>query len=150
MRTSKDEYFLDIAKRCAQQGTCLRRNFGSVIVDPKTNTIVSTGYTGAAVGEPHCKTCWREDNNIPSGSNYEKCRSIHSEQNAMIQAGKKAKGCVLYLTGIDMKTGNESDILPCFLCAKMLMNSGITHIIQRNKRYTVKEIYDIREKEALG
>jgi dCMP deaminase len=32
-RTDRPTYFLDLALRCAQQGTCIRRNSGAVIVD---------------------------------------------------------------------------------------------------------------------
>jgi deoxycytidylate deaminase len=62
MRTNRHQYFLDLALRCAHQGTCLRRNFGAIIVD-EYNTIVSTGYTGAPRKQMDCtelKTCWRK------------------------------------------------------------------------------------------
>ena len=128
MRTSKEIYFLDLAFRCAQQGTCLRRNFGAIIVD-SMNSIVSSGYSGAPAGSDHCKTCWREENNIPSGSNYEKCRSVHAEQNALLQAGKGARGCDLYLAGYDVKSGNIVAGKPCYICTKMIVNSRISRVI---------------------
>jgi hypothetical protein len=53
MRTNRHQYFLDLALRCAHQGTCLRRNFGAIIVD-EFNTIVSTGYTGAPRKQTDC------------------------------------------------------------------------------------------------
>ena len=53
MRTNRHQYFLDLAARCARQGTCLRRNFGAIIVD-EFNTIVSTGYTGAPRKQMDC------------------------------------------------------------------------------------------------
>ncbi len=110
MRTNRHQYFLDLAIRCAHQGTCLRRNFGAIIVD-EYNTIVSTGYTGAPRKQMDCtelNTCWRKDHNIPSGSNYERCRSVHAEMNALLQAGKNSRGCTLYLAGFDVET-DESD-----------------------------------------
>ena len=51
-RPSWDEYFLEIANLVAKRSTCLRRQYGAVIV--KDNIIVSTGYNGAARGEPNC------------------------------------------------------------------------------------------------
>ena len=45
-RVSKTDYYLSIAKEVATRGTCLRRNYGAVIV--KNDEIVSTGYTGAS------------------------------------------------------------------------------------------------------
>lgn len=44
-RTEKENYYLDIAETVLERGTCLRRNFGSIIV--KNDEIVSSGYTGA-------------------------------------------------------------------------------------------------------
>ncbi len=40
-RPSLDEYFMKIAEVVAQRSTCLRRNFGTVIV--KDKHIISTG-----------------------------------------------------------------------------------------------------------
>jgi len=131
-RTDKHIYFLDLALRCSKQGTCLRRNYGTVIVD-KHNTIISTGYTGQPIGQEHCRKCWRQEHNIPSGSNYEKCFSVHAEQNAIIQAGKLARDCDIYIAGFDVATNIELyNINPCFLCAKILMNSNINNVITKN------------------
>ena len=74
MRITKDEYYLGIAKAVAQRSTCLRRQYGAVIV--KNDRIISTGYNGSARGEPNCcdvGECWREAHNIPHGEQYEKC-----------------------------------------------------------------------------
>ena len=75
--------------------------------------------------------CWRKEHNIPSGSNYERCRSVHAEMNALLQAGKQARGCTLYLAGFDVETEELTQIWPCFLCSKMIVNSGITNVIMR-------------------
>ena len=134
--------FLDLAQRCANQGTCLRRNFGAIIVD-EYNTIVSTGYTGAPRKQMDCtelNRCWRKEHNIPSGSNYERCRSVHAEMNALLQAGKLARGCTLYLAGFDVATGELTQIWPCFLCSKMIVNSGIINVIMRTTPDEYKEM----------
>lgn len=47
-RRDKINYYLDIAEAVTGRGTCLRRNFGAVIV--KNDTIISTGYVGAPRG----------------------------------------------------------------------------------------------------
>lgn len=137
MRTSKSDWFLDIAQRCAEQSTCLRRGFGAVIVD-KHNTIVSTGYNGAPTGTTDCSTigaCWRVDNNIPSGSNYEKCRAVHAEMNALLQAGKYARESRLFLVGIDKTLGDVINAEPCALCSRMMVNAGISLVISRGSDY---------------
>ena len=61
-RRDKDNYYLDIAETVAERGTCLRRNYGSIIV--KNDEIISTGYTGAPRGRKNCidmQTCIREN-----------------------------------------------------------------------------------------
>ena len=47
-RRDKENYYLDIAQTVAERGTCLRRNFGAIIV--KNDQILSTGYAGAPRG----------------------------------------------------------------------------------------------------
>ena len=47
-RRDKYNYYLDIAQTVAARGTCLRRNFGAIIV--KNDQIISTGYVGAPRG----------------------------------------------------------------------------------------------------
>ena len=156
MRTDKIICFLDIAERWARQGTCLRRNFGAVLVNDD-NHIISTGYTGAPCNEEHCTDigkCWRQEHNIPSGTAYEKCRSVHAEMNALLQAGKQAKGATLFLAGIDARTGENVSILPCFLCIKMIINAQVKQIWVRmlkgkHRRFDLEEIYEIREHEAF-
>ena len=44
-RRDKYNYYLDIAETVLERGTCLRRNYGAIIV--KNDEIISTGYTGA-------------------------------------------------------------------------------------------------------
>jgi len=132
-RTSKDEWFLDLAERTARQGSCQRRNYAAILVSQQ-GYIISTGYSGAPKGQPHCAeygVCWREKNNIPSGGNYNKCRSVHAEMNALLQAGKAAEGCTVYIAGIDAKTGELVASDTCFLCSKMLVNAGVERIVVR-------------------
>ncbi len=45
-RRDKTNYYLDMAQVALERGTCLRRNFGAVIV--KNDVIVSTGYKRCA------------------------------------------------------------------------------------------------------
>lgn len=132
MRISKDEYYLEIAKVIAKRSTCLRRQYGAVIV--KNDMIVGTGYNGSARGQSNCcdvETCWRELNNIPHGQQYEQCVAIHAENNAMSQAGRnKCIGATLYLVGIE----NEKEIvaLPCLMCDREIKNNGIIRIVNKN------------------
>ncbi len=119
-RPSWEAYFMDITFLVAKRSTCLRRAVGAIIV--KDKRILSTGYNGAPTGIRHCLEtgCLREKLNIASGENHELCRGIHAEQNAIIQAayhGVSIKGASLFCTN-----------LPCSICAKMIINAGISRI----------------------
>jgi len=102
-RLSKEQYYLNIAREVSKRGTCLRRNFGAVIV--KEDQIISTGYSGAPRETPNCidvGMCFREKMKIPSGTRYELCRGVHAEQNAIIHASRfDMIGGTLYLVGIE-------------------------------------------------
>ena len=88
-RIDKVNYYLDIAETVCEIGTCLRRNFGAIIVH--NDEIVSTGYTGAPRGLKNCcdvGECTRERLSIPKGQRYELCRSVHAEANCIISASR--------------------------------------------------------------
>lgn len=144
-RVDKTNYYLDIAEVVAERGTCIRNNYGSVIV--KNDEIISTGYTGAPRGRKNCLDlgfCRRKQNNTPSGAGYELCRSVHSEQNAVISAKRKDMlGATLYLVGINKRNGNYiDDNEPCTLCKRIIINSGIERVIMRDSKndYRVTEV----------
>ena len=89
-RRDKENYYLDIAQTVLERGTCLRRNFGAIIVN--NDEIVSSGYNGAPRGRQNCidtGICIREQLGIPRGERYEVCRSVHAEANAIISASRK-------------------------------------------------------------
>ncbi|MBR2175955.1 MAG: cytidine deaminase [Clostridia bacterium] len=147
MRTDKINYYLDIAETVLERGTCLRRNFGAIIV--KNDQIISTGYVGAPRGRKNCidlGVCVRENLKVPRGERYELCRSVHAEQNAIIHAPREDMiGSVLYLVGKDAKTGEYvENASACSMCKRMIINAGINEVIIRNSkdRYTVVEVSD--------
>jgi dCMP deaminase len=131
-RPKKDEYYLNIAKEIAQRSTCFRRKFGAIIV--KDDTIVATGYVGAPRKTKDCferGSCLRDELKIPHGQRYELCRSVHSEQNAIINAARSGASVLdgdIYNYSEDEK-GNVIDALPCFICKKMIINSGLKRFI---------------------
>lgn len=133
MRKDKTQYYLDIAKQVATRSTCIRRQYGAVIV--KNDEIIATGYNGAPRGEINCcdvGECWRESNNIPHGEQYEKCVSVHAEQNAIISAPRyEMIGSVVYLAGLE--NGKEIDAKPCDICRRLIKNAGIVEVIATRK-----------------
>lgn len=120
-RPTVDEYFTAMAELVSTRSTCLRQQFGAVIV--QNNHVISTGYNGSPKDMPHCIEigCLRDDLGIPSGQKHEVCRGVHSEQNAIIQCaihGESTKDGTLYVTGY-----------PCKICAKMIINSMIKCVV---------------------
>jgi dCMP deaminase len=60
--------------------------------------------------------------------------------NALIQAGKQARGCTLYLAGFEVETEDLTRIWPCFLCSKMIVNSGVRNVIMRTGKDEYREM----------
>ena len=121
-RPSWDEYFMEMAELTARRSTCMRRSVGAVIV--KDRHAIATGYNGAPSGIKHCEErggCLRQQLGIPSGQRHELCMALHAEQNAIIQAaamGHGIEGGTIYITH-----------QPCAICAKMIINAGISRIV---------------------
>ena len=133
-RRDKMNYYLDISQTVAERGTCLRRNFGAIIV--KDDEIIATGYNGAPRGRVNCSdlgSCTREKLNIPKGQRYELCRSVHAEANCIISAPRnKMLGSRLYLSCLDAKTGElYGDVEPCSMCKRQIINAGIEQVVIR-------------------
>lgn len=143
-RIDKKNYYLDIAETVLERGTCLRRNFGAIIVN--NDQIISTGYVGAPRGRKNCIDlgyCVREANKIPRGERYELCRSVHAEANAIINAPREQMiGATLYLVGKDAKSGEYvENAMPCSMCKRTIINAGIKKVIIRNTKTTFTAIY---------
>lgn len=131
-RPTKTEYYIEIARAVAMRSTCLRRRFGAVVV--KNDQIISTGYNGSPRRTTNCIDlgyCVRQELNIPSGQNYELCRSVHAEMNAIIHASRlDTVGADLYLVGIEVESGRTvAAISPCLLCRRVIINAGISRVI---------------------
>lgn len=134
-RRDKQNYYLDIAQTVLERGTCLRRNFGAILVSH--DQIISTGYTGAPRGRGNCcdtGVCLREKLGVPRGQRYELCRSVHAEANAIIAASRDEMiGATLYLVGRDARTGElVPDASSCAMCRRLIINAGIAEVIIRN------------------
>ena len=120
-RPGWDEYYMGIAIAVRRRANCLGSRVGAILV--LENHVVATGYNGTPSGIEHCldRGCLREQLGIPSGERHEICRGLHAEQNAIIQAAKHGTnidGATLYCT-------NQ----PCGICAKMIINAGIRHLV---------------------
>ncbi|RLC45375.1 MAG: cytidine deaminase [Candidatus Coatesbacteria bacterium] len=132
---------MGIARLVAERSTCLRRHVGAVIVRDKR--ILTTGYNGAPAGMKHCEEvgCLREKLKVPSGTRHELCRGLHAEQNAILQAamfGVSIKGADLYCTNA-----------PCVICAKMVINAGMSKRIYYQDGYPDKLSLEMLEEAGV-
>ncbi len=149
-RPKKTDYYLDIAKVVSSRSTCLKVLIGSIIVND--DQIIATGYVGAprkTKSSLDHDFCLRQKLAIPSGTQYEMCRSVHAEQNAIInaaRAGVSTIGGDMYIYGKNRITGKDLDSFPCFICKKMIINSGIERVIcslsDSEERYKIFSIDD--------
>ena len=142
-RRDKTNYYLDLAEMVAQRCTCLRRHYGAVIV--KNDEVISTGYVGAPRGRKNCTDigeCIRRKMGVPRGERYELCRSVHAEANAIISASRdKMIGSSMYLTGIEVDTGNYiENASSCSMCKRLIINAGIEKVYIRDTKETYRMV----------
>ena len=142
-RRDKINYYLDLAEIVAQRGTCLRRQYGAVIV--KNDEVISTGYVGAPRGRKNCSDlgiCIRQKMQVPRGERYELCRSVHAEANAIISASRgEMLGSTMYLVGKEMDTGEYvKNSNSCSMCKRKMINAGIEKVYIRDSKEEYREI----------
>jgi dCMP deaminase len=151
-RVDKENYYLNIAETVLMRSTCLRRNYGAIIV--RDDEVVATGYNGAPRGRKNCidlGRCIRAEMQIPSGQRYELCRSVHAEANAIISAARsETLGATLYLAGRDAQSGRLlNDTTCCSMCRRLVINAGIEKVVVRNTEdaFTVIPVQDWIEQD---
>lgn len=144
-RVSKHQYYLNIAEEVSKRATCMSAHFGCIIV--KDDQIISTGYNGAPRKTKDCYelgNCLRRKMGVASGTQYEMCRSVHAEQNAIInaaRAGVSLLGGTMYLFGRRVWDGADELLkaYPCFICKKMILNAGIDRMIVNDENGEIVE-----------
>ncbi len=158
-RVSKIDYYLGIAQEVSRRSTCWRRSIGAIIV--RDDQIISTGYVGAPRKTKDSFEhgfCLRDKLGIPHGERYELCRSVHAEQNAIInaaRAGVSLLGGDMYIYGSVYQTGEPINAFPCFICKKMIINAGLSRVIcstadGKKKIFSVKRwVEDWRKNDIL-
>lgn len=108
-RPSWNDYFITMAYLISKRSSCERLNVGCIVT--KDNRIVTTGYNGHLPNAPHVSVVRNDHEQM----------TIHAECNAVADSAKRGvslQNCIAYITH-----------MPCLMCAKMLIASGITHII---------------------
>lgn len=120
--------YMKIAETFAECSTARRLHVGAIIV--KNDTIISVGYNGTPAGwDNNCENEFGLDfnGNPIIGLNptlVTKDEVIHAETNAIAKLAKfngSGDGSVLFVTHA-----------PCFDCAKLVFQSGISTVYYRN------------------
>lgn len=104
------EVYMRMAEELSKRSTCARLRVGTVITDHQLENVLAIGYNGNARGLPN-----RCDSSAPGA-----CGCIHSEMNALVKAPGSVRDKVVFVTAS-----------PCVLCAKLIVNSGVTHVYYR-------------------
>ena len=143
VRPSWDEYFLNLCSIIGSRGTCDRGRAGCVIV--KNKRIVATGYVGSPSGISHCDEIGHEMKSIihEDGSISKHCvRTAHAEQNAICLAaryGIPIEGTTLYCK-----------MTPCYICAKMIINTGIKRVVCKKDYHASKDTKELFKKAKIN
>jgi dCMP deaminase len=162
-RPQKFEHYLNRAKVAAERGTCIRRRVGAIVV--RDDVEVSSGYVGAPRGTENCcdlGKCLRIEAGIPSGQHYELCRSVHAEQNAIVNAARSGISIMdgeMYISSEKIEGAYSREDLekpkiygPCMICKKEIINAGLKAVHMREegvgvKSYTIDELKTMLDEE---
>ena len=107
IRDPIESILMKFAILLSSRSTCQRLNVGCIITSSDFQRVYSYGYNGNAKG--FANAC---DSSEPG-----KCGCIHAEANALIKCSIIDPHKVIFLT--------QS---PCKMCAKMIVNSGASHV----------------------
>lgn len=135
-RPSWDEYFINLTKTVAERATCDRGKSGCVIV--KEKRVLCTGYVGSPPGMPHCDDVGHLIRRVTyeNGDTKEHCmRTIHAEQNALLQAAKfgiQIEGSTIYCK-----------MTPCRNCAMSIATAGIKRVVAEKDYQASQDAKDI-------
>ena len=114
------EFFMEIAHLVKLQSHCVKIQVGAVIT--KDNRIISIGYNGTPKGMINCDDVFDKNDFDPDEHHiFSMNNEIHAEVNAIIYATKNSvdiSDSTLYVT-----------TSPCHDCAKIIVATGIKHVI---------------------
>lgn len=117
---------MNLAENIAKRSTCSNpdRRVGCVITDAAHQRVLAWGYNGVAKGEKHqCEYIANTAQGKKTPEGYT-CSCCHAEMNCLTKLDT-TDPCdkIMYLT-----------LSPCMICARLIVNAGITKIYI-NKMY---------------
>lgn len=112
MRPSWDDFFFGLAFDYSRRSRDARTKHGCILVDPRNNHIIGTGYNSFLAGLP--------DSELPSEGEAKYAHMDHSEVNAVDSMTRDAwgipGGAIAYISGT-----------PCYQCARALVRHNVLH-----------------------
>lgn len=123
---SWDEYFMGVAILSSYRSKDPSTKVGACIVN-EDKRIIGIGYNGFPFG---CS-----DEVFPWGKIGKELDTkypyvVHAEPNAILNSTTSLKGATLYVT-----------LFPCNECAKLIIQSGIKHIVYMDDKYKDNDYY---------
>ncbi len=120
MHISWNEYFMGVALLSAKRSKDPNTQVGACIIN-QDKRIIGIGYNGFPMGCSDDVFPWkREGSTLDTKYAY----VVHAEANAILNSSASLKGATLYVS-----------LFPCNECAKLIIQSGISHIIYMNDKY---------------
>ena len=155
-----DEYYMRVVLAIADRSTCVRgvkriggvyerdekwmlvgqtRKFGAIIV--KNDNIIAQGFNDQYAGSKKCTElgCLREEVQIASGTQIEKCRAMHAEWWAItnpnrMDSAPSLRDAVLYVNAE-----------PCEICAKIITGTGIETVVMLEGVYPANGLQILKD-----
>ena len=121
---SWDQYFMGMAHLSAMRSKDPNTRVGACIVNPQKR-VVGLGYNGFPYGCEDDEFPWARDGQFLE-TKYPYV--VHAELNAILNSIQDLHGCTLYVS-----------LFPCNECAKIIIQSGIKHIIYLSDKYADSE-----------
>ena len=115
MHITWDEYFMGVALLSAKRSKDPSTQVGACLVN-QDKRIIGIGYNGFPRGCSDDIFPWGKGNENELNNKYPYV--VHAEANAILNSSGNLKGSTVYVT-----------LFPCNECAKLLIQSGIKHIV---------------------
>ncbi len=118
---SWDEYFMGVAALSAKRSKDPSTQVGACVVN-QDKRIIGIGYNGFPMGCDDAVFPWGKEDKQYLNTKYPYV--VHAEPNAILNCTSSLKGSTLYVT-----------LFPCNECAKLIIQSGIKHVIYACDKY---------------
>lgn len=124
---SWDEYFMGVAALSAKRSKDPNTQVGACVVN-EDKRIIGIGYNGFPMGCRDDVFPWEKEDKNYLNTKYPYV--VHAEPNAILNCTSSLKNSTLYVT-----------LFPCNECAKLIIQSGIKHVVYASDKYHDTEGY---------